>query len=380
MEELERSTVETEGIAEPMQAWYENVTYEDAKIFIKSNIESAARSFIAIGYYLKAVRDHGMYREDGHASIWEFAQAEYGISKSTASRYMTMNDRFSKHGNSPVIADAYKDFGKSQLQEMLYLTDVQMEEAGPGLTLREIRKMKEPPAREMPYIPIPGQLDIRDFPGFSPEDTERAGEEVQTCKAGKEAYTIRAEELVEAVAAAQQNLFPIRQEAGQTQEEDARTAAGKPDAQEPGMQAQDHGPEDDGEMPETRETVVDSQKRQPELPVLKNNDQRAAFVDVYETWPLWIETEQTGERYYRYDLEDGTSMVVKVYLARLFAGFAEGSYESQYHEGYGRHEYYLLQPGKFFRDCDTNRSALIDKLKEIQKVKKGNGSGYKTNG
>lgn len=110
---------------------------------------------------------------------------------------------------------------------------------------------------------------------------------------------------------------------------------------------------------------------QPELPVLKNNDQRAAFVDAYETWPLWIETKQTGERYYRYDLEDGTSMVVKVYHARIFDGYASGSYEAKYHDGYGRHEYYLLRNGKFFRDCDTNRSLLIEKLKEIQKVKKG---------
>jgi hypothetical protein len=110
---------------------------------------------------------------------------------------------------------------------------------------------------------------------------------------------------------------------------------------------------------------------QPKLPVLKNNDQRSAFVDAYETWPLWIETKQTGERYYRYDLEDGTSMVVKVYHARIFDGYAPGSYEAQYHDGYGRHEYYLLRDGKFFRDCEANRGGLIEKLKEIQKVKKG---------
>ena len=110
---------------------------------------------------------------------------------------------------------------------------------------------------------------------------------------------------------------------------------------------------------------------QPELPLLKNNDQRAAFVDAYETWPLWIETKQTGERYYRYDLEDGTSMVVKVYHAMIFDGYAPGSYEAKYHDGYGRHEYYLLRDGKLFRDCETNRGLLIEKLKEIQKVKKG---------
>jgi len=95
-------------------------------------------------------------------------------------------------------------------------------------------------------------------------------------------------------------------------------------------------------------------------------------VDAYETWPLWIETKETGERYYRYDLPDGTSMVIKVYHARLFDYKAtEKPYEDRHSEGYGRHEYYLLKDGKFFRDCETNRSMLIEKLKEIQKKGKG---------
>ncbi len=110
-------------------------------------------------------------------------------------------------------------------------------------------------------------------------------------------------------------------------------------------------------------------QEQPELPILKNNDQRAAFVDAYEAWPLWIETEQTGERYYRYDLPDGTSIVVKVYHAMLFNYKGTGKYENRFHEGYGRHEYYLLREGKFFRDCETNRSNLVDVLKELQKKK-----------
>ena len=107
---------------------------------------------------------------------------------------------------------------------------------------------------------------------------------------------------------------------------------------------------------------------QSELPILKNNDQRSEFLGSYETWPLWIETDQTGERYYRYDLKDGTSIVVKVYHAMLFDYTVSGlKYEERFTEGYGRHEYYLLQPGKFFRDCETNRTTLIEKLKEIQR-------------
>ena len=149
-------------------SWYKNVSYDDAKIFIRTNIESAARSFIAIGYYLKLIRDGELYREEGHESIWDFAMAEYGISKSTASRYMSMNDRFSLDGNSPIVDQKYKDFEKSKLQEMLSLTDEQLEQVTPAMKVQEIRAMRQP--KEIPYFELEGQLDFEtDFPEVFPE-------------------------------------------------------------------------------------------------------------------------------------------------------------------------------------------------------------------
>ena len=108
--------------------------------------------------------------------------------------------------------------------------------------------------------------------------------------------------------------------------------------------------------------------KQPELPQLKNNDQRAAFIDAYETWTLWIDNQETGERYYRYDLPDGTSFVIKTYHSMLYDWKADVA--MRYKEGYGANEEYLLEPGKFFRDCRVNRTALIEKLKEIQRGEK----------
>lgn len=108
--------------------------------------------------------------------------------------------------------------------------------------------------------------------------------------------------------------------------------------------------------------------KQLELPQLKNNDQRAAFIDAYETWTLWIDNQETGERYYRYDLPDGTSFVIKTYHSMLYDWKADVA--MRYKEGYGANEEYLLEPGKFFRDCRANRTTLIEKLKEIQKGEK----------
>lgn len=150
------------------KVWYETVGLEDAKSFIKANLSAAARSFIAIGYYLKHIRDQELFREDHYETVWEFAKGEFGISKSTASRYMSMNDRFSKDGNSPLIQDQYKEFGKSQLQEMLSLTDEQIETVTPDITVQKLREMRS--SKEIPYFEIEGQMDLEeDFPETMPD-------------------------------------------------------------------------------------------------------------------------------------------------------------------------------------------------------------------
>ena len=45
-------------------------------------------------------------------------------------------------------------------------------------------------------------------------------------------------------------------------------------------------------------------QEQRELPKLTNNDKRKDWIDDYRSWPVWIEVEQTCERYYRYDFDN----------------------------------------------------------------------------
>lgn len=80
-----------------------------------------------------------------------------------------MNDRFSQDGNSPNVKEEYKAFGKSQLQEMLALTDEQLEQVKPTDRVEDIRGMRKP--KEIPYIELPGQHEIEvDFPDIFPEE------------------------------------------------------------------------------------------------------------------------------------------------------------------------------------------------------------------
>lgn len=127
-----------------LSRWYENMTYQEAKNILREKMYNMKMNFIAAGYYLKYIRDHEQFREDGYESIWEFAEDNYGIKKSTASRWMAMNDKFSQGGNSPILAEEFRSFEKSQLQEMLYLDDKQMETITPDMTVKEIREVRKP--------------------------------------------------------------------------------------------------------------------------------------------------------------------------------------------------------------------------------------------
>lgn len=449
-------------------SWYKNVSYDDAKIFIRTNIESAARSFIAIGYYLKLIRDGELYREEGHENIWDFAMAEYGISKSTASRYMSMNDRFSLDGNSPIVDQKYKDFEKSKLQEMLSLTDEQLEQVTPEMRVQEIRAMRQP--KEIPYFELEGQMDLEtDFPEIMPEaptapavaqpatiqttmtlEEMMGGEELGEPDEQPEVIATSQQEIPSSVletAALPSESAAEKQHSGKClhnplydcsmadedktipgtgedcthrccwecpkhgdcrlecyaserrkyQTEDAKTEKeldSEPieydrhtlenmiqDAKEALNLMSDHWKKSQPYTYAKYSMMIQAYEmfllahdasaqepeevEQPELPVLKNNEQRAAFVDNYKSWPLWIETQETGERYYRYNLPDGTSFVVKTYHSMLYDYKAGIGMRRK--EGYGANEQYILEPGRFFRDCSANRSAMIEKLKELQK-------------
>ena len=153
--------------------WYAKCSLDDVRCFIGANLKTVARCVVAVGYYLKQVRDRELWKdaeEAGYTSVWDFASREFGISKSTASRYMSINDRFSEDGDSPLILEKYAELSKSQLQEMLYLTDQQAEAVTPETTVQQIRAMRIP--EPGPVDVLEGQMSISEFLDVEPETEE----------------------------------------------------------------------------------------------------------------------------------------------------------------------------------------------------------------
>ena len=70
-------------------------------------------------------------------------------------------------GNSPELRQEFASFRKSQLQEMLYLDDKQIEQAKPEMTAKEIREIRKPQNQEEK---LEGQMNIEDYPEILPEE------------------------------------------------------------------------------------------------------------------------------------------------------------------------------------------------------------------
>lgn len=110
--------------------------------------------------------------------------------------------------------------------------------------------------------------------------------------------------------------------------------------------------------------------KQPDLPALKNNEQRKDFLDDYRKWPVWFEVPEAAETYYRYDLPDGSSLVTCEY--RMWVEWKE-RYRGGDPDSTGTREY-ILKPGyHYLHDCISNRTAVVEHLKNVCKQKANKG-------
>lgn len=116
--------------------------YSEYKAALDKQIKESAEGFVKIGYLLKLAKDTDILKDSQYSNVIEFARAEYGLDKTMVSRFISINDRFSENGNSPVLKTAYQGFGYAKLAIMLQLPDELNEELTPEYSKREIQTLK----------------------------------------------------------------------------------------------------------------------------------------------------------------------------------------------------------------------------------------------
>ena len=459
---------------ENFEEYISSLTAESAGRAIRKDMTDVARCCVSIGFHLKAVRDRKLYMEMGYENLWDYAADQFGLSMSSTSRYIAINDRFSVGGNTPQLLPEYSKFSKSQLQEMLNMSPEQIGQVTEDMTVKEIRKLKNPepeksgqdeksvatsqerlsiyglPLKEYPegsLIATPGcgthdcfschqagcgirqqfcycveapmanpfpceMLDVvPDLQVAEPDGCQfldhslayhRAGdgEAVPCCK--------RCENLCEYACERARNALGIEQPAlAETEPEDS-DAQPELDIVEPeGQMLSDTElirsmlQEENDQLSEylkvdkIEKLPIDMIRRkkftvaalasmlydleeeekpetvQPDLPLMKNNDQRKEWLRNYRAWGLWYEDEHIGAKYYKYDFENGARLIAETYTTPATKYIPE--HESSYFHLVGgpepvkkngvpkweRHEVYSRYP-----DSETE---LVEFLKETQK-------------
>jgi len=308
------------------------------------------------------------YQEDGYGSIHEFALEEFGMGKATVNHCMRVNAEFSEGGGSPKIAEKYRGFSKSQLQEMLYIPDELREDVKPDMSIRKIRQIKEKrldvePGQEEeghqekkpkpygrgcitgwsrypdycaccghegaeccsqcekscngrcgwvndPYVreeEIPGQMHVEDYPELMPEEPAADPE----CREKDGAQGQEAEKWEDL-----SELSDIELLQGKLEKEKRTLDMMLEEFTEKdrrvrlqklivgALAANICGMDNQQEPPEPV---------QPEFPVLKNNDQRKEWLRDYKAWGLWYEDRNIGAKYYRYIFGNGAVLIVDEY-------------------------------------------------------------------
>lgn len=163
--------------------------YQDLKSGIRNHLNDAAEDFFMVGYFLRQISENALFTEDGYKSIWDFAKGEYGLSTSSASRFMAINARFSIDGGEH-MAEKYIGMGVSKLQEMLGLPDEELEKVTQETTVREIRALKKKQEEPKSFFGLPKTV----YPEGSLLSTKGCGDGKYTCFSCARPCNIRQEE------------------------------------------------------------------------------------------------------------------------------------------------------------------------------------------
>lgn len=340
--------------------------------YIHRDIEDIKHQFIRLGFHLYECQQMGYYKDFGYSDFYEFVAVNFHMEKSAVSRHISLFQRFShKNGSTGTmfLDEKYEGYSYSQLCEMVTLSDNKMQKIKPDMTVAQIRDMKKSWKNTSAVTAVATsqqkQKKVRcsEMPSLvchineiqkahflkNGETTGCAGCCSCCTERGKCEYTC--------------GYGMYKYLSGMTAMKQEKTVD---KAEKSTLGTLPEGREDD-----IVQTVEYQEITQPELPVLKNNEQRKEFIDQYQFWPVWVDTPQTGERYYKYELEENVKLVVKAVLCRKYLGYDPKTGKNKYEQDktFGAEEYYLFKGEMSAYEARANKSVLIDYLKEYQKKK-----------
>lgn len=140
---------------------------------IDKNLASIETSFLVIAFNLHWIKRNGMHKTAGYKNIYDYAENEHGLGRTTCCNLICIVDNFAKRdadGNIlDEIDDCYKRFKQSQLVAMSGMSPVLIEQIDEKTSVRDILKLKKE-----------SEID-----GGEGEDGGNGGDDGKTGKSGK---------------------------------------------------------------------------------------------------------------------------------------------------------------------------------------------------
>lgn len=115
---------------------------DDMTGIIKNELNNITEGFVAVGYYLRKTAKDELYRQKGYQNLFDYAKENFGIKRTTAIRFMEINEKYSIGGYSPEIDEKWRGYGSSKLTEMLGLPEEIREEVPAEATVKDLREAK----------------------------------------------------------------------------------------------------------------------------------------------------------------------------------------------------------------------------------------------
>ena len=129
-----------------MEELYHQITLDEwasMKEELAKDFLGVSQSFVRIGYKLRKIKEQELFRNDGCDSLTEWGKKEFGLSASTISRFIQINEKYSIGGNSDQLLPEFSKYGSSKLTEMLALPSEDLQMIRPEMSREGIRELKD---------------------------------------------------------------------------------------------------------------------------------------------------------------------------------------------------------------------------------------------
>lgn len=377
------------------------VSLDENSKSIQTELNNTKLSFVRIGYYLKQARDTFDWENTEYSDIWDYAQKCFVFSKSSASRFMSINDEFSIDGNSTELLPEYTQYSSSVLTEMLGLTKEERKEIKPDTTVKAVRKLKQEKhpetVKKKANDQVAGQLTLdSDFKEYVSEAKRDIAESMVEFNKINSVPTSQQIEIIETEKPIDTSIYdgkislcpfcggemePATMCLEKEKQDGSNVNYIKVRCYHCGSSGGRGWRHEEAIKKWNRRAEAEEKKvDEPELieiPKLTNNQQRTEFIDNYLTWQLWLDYTEVGERYYRFTFDNGSALVVKVRQMHKMPykeddNGLEYRAETYYLQGIrikfdGKKNVFAADRTRTFAECTTSKAVLVEFLKEYQK-------------